>query len=258
MAELRRLLIASERFHPDRDVILLTAEERHYLKRVLRLRPGDDLAVVNGEGCLWTAQLLDAEQLALHQPLNRPLESTSAPTPKLGLAIVEVRRGMDDVMRMACELGIDCIQPLTSTWRTQQAEHRPERWQTILNEAVEQCERLWQPTLLPTQSADTWWGSPGPEVWRGLATTRQKGLNSVSQWLNQPHKKGSGPWPAEVWITIGPEGGWTEAEHEQAIRLGWTPIQMGGTILRTSTAAVAAATLMTNWRTSALEEVGSH
>ena len=53
-----------------------------------------------------------------------------------------VRRGMDDVMRMACELGVDHVQPLQADRSVPQAEHRPERWGVILQEAVEQSERL--------------------------------------------------------------------------------------------------------------------
>lgn len=251
MAELRRLLMAEERLRGAADALPLTADERHYLRRVLRLRPGDDFAVVDGLGHLWTAQLLDGEHLSLHQPLTHPLETAEAPSPRLGLAVVGVRRGMDDVMRMACELGIDCIQPLISEWRTTQAEDRPERWQTILTEAVEQCERLWRPELRPTLHVDDWWTSPGATSAKALATTRQLSLMDVRTWLEQQRPGPvDGAQPSEVWIAIGPEAGWTPSEQDRAFSEGWSPVQMGSTILRTSTAAVAAATLMTQWRST--------
>ena len=248
MAELRRLLMAAERLKGAGDAVPLTTEERHYLRRVLRLRPGDDLAVVDGLGHLWTAQLVDGEHLSLHQPLDHPHETTNPPTPRLGLAVVGVRRGMDEVMRMACELGIDSIQPLTSQWRTPQAEDRPDRWQTILNEAVEQCERLWRPELRPTLAAEAWWPMPGDGALKALATTRQESLIDVDAWLAEQGCPQPGAVASEVWIAIGPEAGWTSTEQNDAVRNGWIPVQMGSTILRTSTAAVSAATLLSQWR----------
>lgn len=252
MAELRRLLIAPQRLQSAGSVLLLNQQERHYVRRVLRLRPGQDLAIVDGEGHLWTAQLLDGEQLTLQQPLAEPLQSVPSPTPMLGLAVVGVRRGMDDLMRMACELGIDRIQLLSSQWRTPQAEDRPDRWQTILDEAVEQCERLWRPQLLPTREVFDWWDQPGSLAIKGLATTRQDALAGLDRWLQETTHATGSLVPAEVWVAIGPEAGWTNDEKNEALRNGWVPIQLGRTILRTSTAAVAAATLLTNWR-SALE-----
>ena len=53
---------------------------------------------------------------------------------------------------------------------------------------------------------------------------------------------------SELWIAIGTEAGWTSTEQDDAQRNGWTPLEMGHTILRTSTAAVAAATLLSHWR----------
>ncbi|MGC6483762.1 MAG: 16S rRNA (uracil(1498)-N(3))-methyltransferase [Synechococcus sp.] len=251
MAELRRLLMAPDRLRSGVPVLGLEADERHYLRRVLRLRPGDHLAVVDGQGHRWTAQLGEGgEQLDLQQPLEQPMETMAAPCPRLGLAVVGVRRGMDEVMRMACELGVDCIQPLRSQWRTSQAEDRPERWQTILKEAVEQCERLWMPELCSTLEAKDWWEKPGDGAFKALATTRQQTLMGFDAFLEDAAAASVSRQrvPDPVWIAIGPEAGWTPIEQRDAERLGWTPVQLGGTILRTSTAAVAAATMLRSWR----------
>jgi 16S rRNA (uracil1498-N3)-methyltransferase len=49
-------------------------------------------------------------------------------------------------------------------------------------------------------------------------------------------------------MAIGPEGGWSPAEEELAISQGWIPVSLGPTILRSSTAAVTAAALLSHWR----------
>ena len=248
MAELRRLLIAPDRLKPGETAVELEPKEQHYLRRVLRLRSGDGCAVVDGVGHLWTAQLIDGQRLSLAHGVDHPCVEEPAPTPRLGLAVVGVRRGMDEVMRMACELGIDFIQPLSSQWRTPQAEDRPDRWQTILDEAVEQCERLWTPVLQPSLDVKAWWNAlPNPNTC-ALAATRQRAIPHLTDWLaglDQPTKLNS---PKQVWVTIGPEAGWSDHEQGEALRLGCGAVHLGNSILRSSTAAVSAVTLLTTWR----------
>ena len=77
----------------------------------------------------------------------------------------------------------------------------------------------------------------------GFATTRIQNLQDCVNWLNEtPHKV------KQVWVVIGPEGGWNEDEEALAFDSGFSGVSMGETILRTSTAAVSACQLMTSWR----------
>ena len=52
----------------------------------------------------------------------------------------------------------------------------------------------------------------------------------------------------QIWIAIGPEGGWTLKEQLLAKEFGCHDVQLGENILRTSTAAVVATKLMVDWR----------
>ena len=238
MGELRRLLIEPGRLAKVRRVdgcLSLTADESHYIKRVLRRRNGDRLSITDGCGLLWEAVVVDGKGLQL---ADAPCDQQPAPVRRLGLALALTRRGFDDALRMACELGIDAIQPLSCRRCTPQAEHRPERWQSILKEAVEQCERLWMPTLHPLQSIEQW---PLPSVPRAVGVTRSKGLPSLSEWLS----KQTDEW---VWMVVGPEGGWDETELAQFDHHPWQPVHMGNTILRSSTAAVRSAVELVHWR----------
>jgi 16S rRNA (uracil1498-N3)-methyltransferase len=154
-----------------------------------------------------------------------------------------MRRGMDEVMRMACELGVDHLQPLQAQRSVPQAECRPDRWGVILREAVEQCERLWAPELLPVLSSDDWWNGPSGQSLRLIAVTRDQASTDLSTLL-AAHRAGAGC----CWIAIGPEGGWTSDELRSAAEAGWCGVGLGDTILRSSTAAVAAATALCSWR----------
>ncbi|WP_255099840.1 16S rRNA (uracil(1498)-N(3))-methyltransferase [Synechococcus sp. L2F] len=264
--------------------------ESHYLTRVLRYGPGDRFAVVDGVGQLWSALLTDRSSARLEQPLAAPLTVEPLPSPLLELAVAVPRRDFDTVLRMSCELGVDRLQPLLAERGVRGAETggpgRWERWQAIVREACEQCERLWLPQLLEPMAAAAWLQNPASLAngaacleqgqCRWLATTRAADLPLLSELL------GTGALPAGTELrgvaelgggavqrtglelggaqapgahcvgiarlAIGPEGGWTPAEEKVAVDAGWQPASLGPTILRTSTAAVAGLSLLSAWR----------
>ena len=244
VAELRRLLIEPQRLAAlsDRNrVLILTENERHYLRRVLRLRVNDPVAVIDGCGHLWSARLSTDAAVTLDTDPAAPAETEALPRQQLGLAVALVRRGMDDLLRMACELGVDRFQPLQTARCTPQAEHRPERWSSILREAAEQCERLWQPTLQPLRSLEEW--SPPPPSQLVVAVTRCDQAQELSLWL----ERAAAP-DQDLWLVIGPEGGWTAEEMVLFGQRQWQPVGLATTILRTSTAGVCAAVKLSSWR----------
>jgi len=245
VAERRRLLIDSRRLQcaDDQRRFPLQEDESRYLRRVLRLKQGDLVDVIDGCGHLWMARLLDGHRLALCTEIESPSQSVVAPRPKLGLAIALIRRGMDDVMRMTCELGVDRLQPLQGQRCVPQAEHRPERWQSILREAMEQCERLWAPELTGVCAATDWWEMPDQSDLRLLAVPRETAVPHLADLLATRTSVHS-----SIWLAIGPEGGWTDQELAAAAAAGWVPVSLGDTILRSSTAAVAGVTTLSSWR----------
>ncbi|WP_028952113.1 16S rRNA (uracil(1498)-N(3))-methyltransferase [Synechococcus sp. CC9616] len=248
MAELRRLLVDPARLDRLADgerQLQLLPDESHYLRRVLRLRSGDAVAVVDGTGGCWTACLLGSDQLEIPAGQNLS-QRVPAPEPPLGVAAVLMRRGMEDWLRMGCELGVDRFQPLTSDRRVVQADHRPQRWSVILREAVEQCERLWSPQLADLNSLDAW--CPETEALVGFAVTREETVPCAEDWL-----MGCADRARPIWIVIGPEGGWSERERQLADQRGWQPVRLGDSILRSSTAAVRAAVTLVSWRSRSKE-----
>ena len=237
VAERRRLLLSPDRLEQGGSVLLNT-EEQHYLRRVLRLRCGEQVDVIDGCGRLTRATLMEPQLLGLDRSVQLIEPS---PKPQLGLAVALMRRGMDEVVRMACELGIDRIQPLRCDRCVPQADHRPERWATIIREAVEQCERLWMPQLHKVNGLSEWIGEQDGLRFAGV--TRESVAPSLDQCLRQ-----QGNTSQTTWVVIGPEGGWTSAEQSLFAEAGVRPVRMGATILRSSTAAVAGAVELVRWR----------
>jgi 16S rRNA (uracil1498-N3)-methyltransferase len=280
--ELRRLLIVPERIAALASQgsggarLPLEPQECHYLERVLRFRPGDRLAVVDGCGGLWSAVLEADRRLRFEQEPAAPLIRQEPLSPVLELAMAVPKREADLVWRMATELGADVLQPLIAS-RSAPGERCPlQRWEGIVREATEQCERLWRPVLMPPQPAADWLGQPAAGI-ALLATTRREGLPLCSRVLEDlsaggteggfgegvghgfSREAGSGTSSgvgsgvisgitSAIRLAIGPEGGWTTEEEERAQAAGWRPVSLGESILRTATAAVSGLALLADRR----------
>jgi len=251
--ELRRLLIPPGRLEAAAArigleqagwLVELEPEESHYVARVLRFRHGDRLALIDGEGQLWTATLEQPAMLKLEQPLEQPLERAGRPAPTITLAMAVPKRDAELAWRMATELGASQLQPLLASRGVVRGALPVERWRSIVREATEQCERLWLPGLAEPVEAMGWFKArpPGPAL---LATTRHERLPTLTELLPDLHHQDRLPnlsdqSPEELRLAIGPEGGWSTEEEAAALAAGWQPVSLGSAILRTSTAAVAA------------------
>lgn len=248
MAELRRLFIQSQRLKviQDDQLLFLKAKEAHYLKRVLRLRVEDRFAVVDGEGHLWEAKISQHDKVELLSSFLDPQESKIRPKPLLCLAVVIPKQGIEGVFRMCCEIGIDIFQPLWSERRISKGEslNKFKRWEEIIKEATEQSERLWMPELRRSKGVISWLKETiSNRECVSFATTRLDKASNFQLWMEE-----SGQEANQLWVVIGPEGGWSSKEQKMALDLSCCPITLGETILRTSTAAISASQLMASWR----------
>jgi 16S rRNA (uracil1498-N3)-methyltransferase len=243
--EPRRLLIDPERLRQQSLAgggLPLQAEEQHYLNRVLRLRAGDGVELIDGRGALWRAHCGNGPWLVDLMPVITAAEHPQ-PQPRLTLALALPRREVELVWRMATELGLDTLQPLLADRCQGSGEPPWQRWQAILREATEQCERLWMPLLQSPCGARDWLMRPDAGL-RLLATTRVEGLPLLEQALAAAAET----QPASITLAIGAEGGWSREEEVVALAAGWQAVSLGPWILRTATAAVSGAGRLAAWR----------
>ena len=240
--ERRRLLMDPVHRVGDGRQIPLSESERHYLRRVLRLRVGDQVDVVDGQGGLWLASLDSSDRLTLASDPDTPQDYEPRPSHRLGLVVALMRRDTDVWIRMACELGIDDLHPVITERCVPQAEQRQERWQSIVQESVEQCERLWAPVLHPVVSLIDCLSGSDARI--AMAVTRQHQASPLSAWLMD------GDAPEKTWLVVGPEGGWSAEEQTLMTTGRLTPVALGSSILRSSTAAVRGAVELVQWRES--------
>ncbi|KGG12562.1 MULTISPECIES: 16S rRNA (uracil(1498)-N(3))-methyltransferase [Prochlorococcus] len=249
MAEYRRLLIDQRRLDlldEENPFLLLTKKELHYLARVIRLRKGDEIFIVDGKGNLWKACFLQSAVLKILSSYKSPEQTQKRILPLLSLAVVVPKNGFEEVLKMGTEIGIDIFQPLTSQRGCVKriGSSKFSRWESIISEAVEQSERLWKPELRTPIEFQDWIDHISKlNSSLSLGITRIDEYVEFESWLKTTPRDNS-----DVWIIIGPEGGWSEDELRLAGRKGCSNVQLGQSILRTSTAAVSASQLMASWR----------
>ena len=199
----------------------LDAGDDHHLRRVLRLRPGEDGTVSDGRGgwraCVWTG----APGVALTPEGEVRQEVPPAPAVTVGFALTKGDRP-EWVTQKLTEAGVDVIVPFAAErsvvrWDAEKAARQHERLTRVAREAAMQSRRVWLPTVLPLA---TYMGLVG-----------QMGLE-----CGVAHPGGSPPSLERPGLLVGPEGGFSEAELEAAPGT----IGLGPTVLRAETAALAA------------------
>lgn len=212
--------------------------------RVVRLQPGAPLTLFNGDGGEYTAQLLTVDKkgatanVLAHQP--RECELPYAIT--LAQALPEAAK-MDWIIEKAVELGASAIQPLAAQrsvvkLSAERAEKRSAHWQAVIVAAAEQSGRNRLATLAPLASFSNWIAASA-NTRRLLLSPRA--TESLTTWAKRTT-------PQAVTILIGPEGGFSDIEEDQAITAGALPLSMGPRILRCETAGMTAiATLQAIW-----------
>jgi 16S rRNA (uracil1498-N3)-methyltransferase len=225
----------------------LPANEARHLARVLRLRAGARIAVFDGHGLEFLAEVVDVTRRGVRVILLEPREPV--PEPRVRLTLIQaVLKGehMDAVVRDAVMLGVAAIQPVT-TARSQvpaavlRRGAGLARWERIAVSSAKQCRRAVVPPVAPARSLeeviDT---SPPAGTARVLLVEPAAAIASV----REPADLGKGGPPDAAELAIGPEGGWTSGEIDRAIAGGFEPITLGRRTLRADAVPVAAVAVL--------------
>ena len=250
MDDLIRLLIHNERIISNKNKNLkLTKDEAHYLNKVMRIKIGKEIFITNGQGSLWKAKNLENNFIEINN-VNKPYFFQEKEKLILGIAVVVPKNGFEDILKMCTEIGIDFIQPLFSERQVKKISNfskKTLRWNSIINEAVEQSERLWRPIILSEVNLVDWINSRDSKDIISISVTRDNSSENLNNWLkkkqNYLDKKSR-----VLWNVIGPEGGWSKNEIEFFIKNKISFVKLSETILRTSTATVNATSILNQWR----------
>lgn len=217
--------------------LLLEEQLVHYLVQVLRLKVGAQICLFNGQES-YRATLIEVSKKQVSAQLEEPVPSIPASplNTHLGQAISKGDK-MDWVIQKACELGVTSITPLYT--HKGDVRLKPEReakklaqWQQIAISACEQNGRLDIPLIHPAAQLSSW------------LANRNEELRLVLHPEGNSKKLSQLPPPASVALLIGPEGGLSSTEVEQATQQGFYSLTLGPRILRTETAPITALSLV--------------
>lgn len=210
---------------------------------VLRVRPNENITLFDGKGKAHTARLSFLEKRRAEAEILH--EDTTNNESPLNITLIQsISSGdrMDFTLQKSVELGVTAIQPVISErcivrLDGERAAKRLARWQEIVISACEQSGRNTVPPVLPIIG------------YREALDKMPSESTKLIMSINRARKLGDIRHPSgAIVFMVGPEGGWTEQEEQQAFDAGFQAVTLGKRILRTETAALAAlAAMQTLW-----------
>ena len=248
---MRRFTIAAERIRNGR--VFFDRDESRHLALVLRLRSGDTVLAADGTGREYTVRLETVGEETTGTVLGVGASDRESPIRVILIQSVPKGDKMETIVRAATELGVTRIVPaLTArtivTLEPGRWRDRARRWQRIAKEAAKQCGRAVVPPVdVPRPLGDALALGETADVrlclWEGVAARAAGGQGGGEARLLGTTLAASLP-PAlppgsHIGILIGPEGGLTSSEVEDAQARGWVVVGVGPRILRTETAGPA-------------------
>ena len=226
---------------PDSVVELPDNVVRHL--NVLRVKNTEEIVLFNGNGKSYLAlpEVLEKRRASVRILREEAADNESPLNITLVQAVSAAER-MDFTLQKSVELGVAEIRPVISErcivrLSGERAEKRVARWQEIVVSACEQSGRNIVPKVLPLTTYE--------QALQQLPQETTKLLMS----LNRAQKLSDvRPQSGKVVFMVGPEGGWTEKEEQQAFDAGFQSVTLGKRVLRTETASLAAiAAMQTLW-----------
>lgn len=226
---------------PDSVVELPDNVARHL--NVLRVKNTEEIVLFNGDGKAYPAlpEVLEKRRASV-RILREEVTDNESPLNITLVQAVSAAERMDFTLQKSVELGVAEIRPVISErcvvrLSGERAEKRVARWQEIVVSACEQSGRNIVPKVLPlTTYAQALQQLPQETTKLLMSLNRAQKLSDVQ------------PQSGKVVFMVGPEGGWTEKEEQQAFDAGFQSVTLGKRVLRTETASLAAiAAMQTLW-----------
>jgi 16S rRNA (uracil1498-N3)-methyltransferase len=224
------------------DRVVLDGPEGHHAADVRRLTVGEHLDVGDGAGTIVSGTVAEVRRgvVVVDVQSRRQLP---APAPRFVVVQAAAKGGRDtDAVEAMTEVGVDAV----VGWQASRSvakwsERTLQRWQAAAREAAKQSHRAWVPTV------------DGPVQSREVAALLGGAAVGVvlHEEATQPLAALALPDDGDVVVVVGPEGGIAPAELEAFAAAGATVARLGDTVLRTSTAGVAALSVLsaaTRWR----------
>ncbi len=211
----------------------LEPDESRHAVRSLRVRDGDAVELLDGEGLVVRGRFESTRKSGcVVEVLEVERRGRTGPEVHLALSVPRGPR-MDSVVEAATALGVRTIRPVVFSRSVAVREETPAsrlaRWQRLVREAVKQSGEPFAPAFEPALPLDAWLAAP--RSGRSLLMHPDPAAPSLARALGAS---------GAVTLLIGPEGGLVADELAAARAAGVEAVRLGDALLRIELAAVAA------------------
>ncbi|MFT5078941.1 MAG: 16S rRNA (uracil1498-N3)-methyltransferase [Saprospiraceae bacterium] len=224
-------LFYQQDIRPNASQINFDKEESRHINKVLRKKEGDLLHITNGNGQLFTTEILSSSpknciatvlNIELKKPLPYSLHMAVAPT--------KLNDRFEWFLEKATEMGITEITPIICD-HSERKVIKKERYEKIIVSAMKQSLSCYLPKLNDAIPFSKFLELPHSENFKGIA--------HCDDDVSKVHLKNVVNPGSSYLILIGPEGDFSKTEVKNASKLGFKAISLGDRRLRTETAAIA-------------------
>lgn len=227
----------------DDSIVRIAGAEFTHLKKVLRLTPGSAVSVFNGRGLKLSGRIdsMDGESAVMTVEGSTLNEGESG----VDLTLVQGLLKGDKpelIVQKTTELGVKgvCFYSAPRTvpdLNEEKARERVRRWRRVAIEAAKQCGRTIVPSMDYVDFASALErGGDGVRVvlWE----------NERSQGIGDILERCKGAGGGAITLLVGPEGGFSADDLDEAVKKGFIPASLGGRVLRAETAAIAGVSII--------------
>lgn len=212
---------------------LLSAEESKHAVRVLRMKVGQEVRLVDGKGGLYKAEIEIADIKATQLRIDDSLQDYGRPSYNLHVAIAPTKNidRMEWFVEKATEVGINEITPIICD-QSERKQLKIERLERIAIAAMKQSQKAFLPIIHPAVSFADFIRATDNQIdsFKGIAHCAE---GQSKKAIGKDIEPGT-----DAVLLIGPEGDFSPKEINQALISGFLAITLGESRLRTETAAM--------------------
>jgi 16S rRNA (uracil1498-N3)-methyltransferase len=213
---------------------ILNVDTSKHVAQVLRMQIGEQLQLTDGKGNLYIAEIIDDNRKkCVVKILSCPNQPKGEKKITIAVSLVKNSTRFEWLLEKATEIGVSEIIPLLCS-RTEKQHFRHDRMKSILISAMLQSQQSWLPKMHEPIKFSTFVQQPFEGQQFIAHCEDEKPRNELTTY--QPFKVAT--------ILIGPEGDFSVDEIALALNNNFKPVVLGETRLRTETAAVVAATIL--------------
>ena len=233
----------------------LPAEEATHALRVLRLKGGDEIFLMDGEGSFYRAEVTAASSKRCLYEIKETMPQERAWKGHIHLAIAPTKmmERIEWMAEKATEIGFDELSFLNCQFSERKVVKTP-RIDKIVISAVKQSHKAWKPVVNELESFKDFIQTPRPGrkfICHGYEEIEKKDffqeISSLSNGADAKSASSSASADtkdasssADITVLVGPEGDFSIDEVRLALENGYESVSLGTSRLRTETAGLVA------------------